>query len=194
MAADADKSRRLSTSAQWMNFLKMTVGGLGISAIFAAPSTITILSLISIFPIILLWMYTMIFENRSLFASFSRTFMLAGSAFWQMMGIYAVLMFTGALFMLIVDSGIFYIFIQFIGLNLYLKDELALPFVAVFRTFLTMTCLNLIWMLLLAGIGLLFHSLAEIRSADTLKKRIQSIGSQKRFQGMEWENTSARQR
>lgn len=185
--ATGEAATRLSSGKQFFNFSKMAVGGMGLSAICVAPKILTFLLMITLFPILLVWMYVMIFEDRPLFRSFSRTISLAGSSFYQMMGIYVVLMILGALFMLILDSGVFLIFIEFIGLNLYLDETLLQNIVVFLRTFFILLFLSLIFSMLLTGIALLYHVLAEVKEARTLRQKIRNLGNQKRLRGMEWE-------
>lgn len=170
-----------------ISYSKMAVCCTGLAVILAAPAGLTFLLMITIFPIILIWMYTMIGENLSLFNSPSRALGLVGTSFWNMMGLYAVLMITGALFIMLSDTMITHILLEAIGLNFNFQDEALKDFYTILSSFFAVTLMKMVFAMLLAGFGLFFYTLREIKDADVLKDRIDQLGSRKRIRGMEWE-------
>ena len=170
-----------------VNFAKMAVCTTGLAAILAAPAGLTFLLMLTLFPIILIWMYNMIAENLTLFNSISRTFSLVGTSFWNMMGLYATLLLTGLLFLMILDAAVFQIIFQAIGLNVNFQDRELKDFYTVLSAFSTVLLLKMIFAMMLIGFGLLFYTLREIKDATVLKERIRHIGSQRKIRGLERE-------
>jgi len=170
-----------------INFAKMAVCCTGLVAIIAAQPLITFLLMLTLFPIIMVWMYNMIAENLNLFNSISRTFALVGTSFWNMMGLYAILLITGALFLMILDTSISQIILQAIGLNVSLADRELKDFYTILSSFTAVLLLKMIFAMMLSGFGLLFYTLREIKDADILKEKISRIGSQRKIRGIKRE-------
>lgn len=170
------------------DFSKLAVASLGLVAIFTLPSGLMFLLLITIFPIMMIWMYTMVIENRGLFQSFSRTTALAGSSFWLMLGLFAIIFITVLLFILILDSAVFSIVVEAVSMNFdFENQDFQNGFFDILISFCTVLVFKLGFGLLLSGMALTYYSLLEIRDAGTLHSHIREIGAHRKIKGIEWE-------
>lgn len=183
MAHDA----QVEPKFHWLvNYAKMIVCCTGLATILAAPPWLMFLLGLG-FPIIFIWMYVMIGENRSLFNSATRTLNLAGSNFWQMMGLFIILVMMGAMFLLISDTIIMRVILEAVGINVNFSEASLSDFYAILSSFFGILFFKMIFAMLLIGSSLLFYNLREIKDASLLKEGIKKIGSQKKIRGLEWE-------
>ena len=182
------KEAKVERKFHWsISYSKMVVCATGLAAILAAPAWLSFLLMITVFPMILVWMYTMIGENLSLFNSITRTLNLVGSSFWQMMGLFCVLLMTGSMFVLLLDTMVMRVILEAIGINVSFTDEGLSDFYTILSSFFAILFFKLIFAMLVIGSGLLFYTLREIKDASLLKEKINEIGSQKKIRGLEWE-------
>ncbi len=168
-----------------LNFLKIGVVVLLMNLALLTKSWYTVLILVPIlFPVMVLWMYIMCKENIGLISGLGRTVYLLGGAFGKLLNTYLLTLAIGVSFFLITDTSLIWIYIQLVSMNLALEQESMDQFTVISLTFIAMTVLYLIYPLIINGIGILYHSLLEIKEAPTLKRRIQNIGNTKVIQGM----------
>ena len=145
----------------------------------------TILIIIPIlFPILLLWIYVMTKENIGLIIGLGRTVSLLSGAFGRLLGTYLLTIAIGISFFLITDTSLIWIYIKFVSMNLALEQEAMDNFSIISLSFIVLFVLYLIFPLVINGIGILYHSLVEIKEAPTLKRKVQNIGKTKVIQGM----------
>lgn len=182
---------KLPPAAWIFDYLKMVTGSIGLCVIIGVWGEWTFLLLLTVFPILLVWKYAMIAERRGLTNSFGRTLTLASSATWRVFGLNLVLLITGLFFLLFLDTAVFTILLEAIGMNLELSENGAKAFTTILTTFAAVWLLKFMMALMLIGMGLLFHTLVEIHEANGLKDRIRTLGSQRRIRGMEWEGTNS---
>ena len=181
------KDANVEPKFHWLiNYSKMIVCCTGLAAILVAPTWLLFLLGLTI-PIILIWMYVMVGENRSLFNSATRTLNIAGSNFWQMMGLFIILGMTGAMFILIADTLVMRVILEAIGLNVSFSNAELSDFYAILSSFFGILLFKLVFAMLMIGSALLFYNLREVKDASLLKERIEQIGSQKKIRGLEWE-------
>jgi len=167
------------------NFLKvvLAIGLLNLTLQTQSWYTI-ILILPLLFPVMLLWVYVMFKERRGLISGLGRTVHLLRGAAGKLLETYFLTLAIGASFMLITDTLLIQIYIEFVSMNLSLEQETIDSFSIISLSFITLVVLYLIFPLIINGIGILYHSLLEIKDAPTLRKRVQNIGNAKVIQGM----------
>ncbi|MEZ4980226.1 MAG: stage II sporulation protein M [Saprospiraceae bacterium] len=170
-----------------MGTLKSIIGATALSAILAAPSGLTFLLMVSIFPILLVWMYTMVHENLNLYNSFSRSLGIVSGGFWRMMGVYATILLITVFSFSLANSQLIGMLVNFISINFQLEGSNALRFTVLLFSFFSIWMLQMIFALLMLGIGILYHTLLEIKDANLLKRAISQVGTKSTLKGIEWE-------
>jgi uncharacterized membrane protein SpoIIM required for sporulation len=170
-----------------MGTLKSIIGATALSAILAAPSGLTFLLMVSIFPILLVWMYTMVHEHLNLYNSFSRSLGIVSGGFWRMMGVYATIILISVFSFSLASSQLIGMLVNFISINFQLEDANTLKLNVILSSFFSIWLLQIIFALLMLGIGLLYHTLLEIKDANLLKRAVSKVGTKSTLKGIEWE-------
>ncbi|MEL6862953.1 MAG: stage II sporulation protein M [Bacteroidota bacterium] len=194
-----DKANRSFTNRERIiDFIKMLMVG-GATLLLTLPSNLyIILGFLIVLPSILLWGYIQFEERLGPLAAIRRMFHLISGQYErsfdlffnydQQLGLSFILLSLGLLFYNIMDSFLFWFYIDLISWNLTLDQAALDQLGAVLLTFFSMTAIHMIFSLLLLGTGLLYHSLLEIKEAPSLQRRIEQIGQTQRIQGLEKEN------
>lgn len=169
------------------SFLKTMVAVSIFSLIFLLPSGVILLLLMVIFPFFFLWTQVMIFEGKNVFTGIIRTVELVTTQFGQMFGLFITQLLTGALFFIILDTGLLWFLLDIISMNFYLSDEGSQLFQTVAVTGISVFVLLLIFALWVAGMGLQYFSILEANEAFFMKKRLEMIGKRARIRGLERE-------
>ena len=168
-------------------FLKTMVAVSVFSLIFLLPGWAAMLLMMFLFPIFFLWTQVMIFEGGNIFTNIARTGDLMMTQFGQMLGLYLTQLLCGALFFLILDTGLLWFLLDILSMNFYLSAEGTQIFEAVAVTGISVFVLLLIFGLWAAGSGLQYFSILEADEAFFLKKRLELIGKRERIRGLERE-------
>lgn len=180
-----EEAPRESTLRHVFNFLKITAVVALMNLLLLTQSWYTVILFIPIlFPIFTLWMYVMCKEDKGIITGLGRTVFLLGSAFGRLLGTYLLTVAIGISFFLITDTSLISIYVSLVSMNLSLGQEAMDNFTVISLSFIAMTVLYLIYPLVINGVGLLYHTLVEIKEAPTLKQRIHAIGKTKVIQGM----------
>ena len=180
-----DEPPRQSTMRHILNFLKIIVVVVLMNLALLTQSWYTILIIIPVlFPILMLWTYVMCKEDKGLITGLGRTVYLLTGAFGRLIGTYLLTIAIGISFFLITDTSLIWIYIQLVSMNLALEQEAMDNFTVISLSFIAMLVLYLIFPLVINGVGILYHTLLEIKEAPTLKRRVQNIGKTKVIQGM----------
>lgn len=175
-------------SSSFLLFVKMLLPACALAGFLALGNAIVYFFGVVLFPMILLWMYIMAFENKHVLAGFGRLFQLTSGSFWRVIGLGATLVILGMLTFMLSDSLVFYFIFDFIGMNLQFEESTMNNLSAIFLTGVSMFFIFLIFEILLIGFGMLYHTLLEIKEAPSLIKKIETIGKERKLQGMIREN------
>ena len=170
------------------SFPKTMVAVTVFSLIFLLPGWAALLLMMFLFPIFFLWTQVIIFEGGNIFATIARTGDLMMTQFGQMLGLYLTQLLCGALFFLILDTGLLWFLLDILSMNFYLTPEGTQVFEAVAVTGISVFVLLLIFGLWAAGSGLQYFSILEADEAFFLKKRLEMIGKRERIRGLERES------
>lgn len=138
-------------------------------------------------PIPLLWGFVMAKESVSLFAGLSRTFFLLSQNISRFLGLYLLLFFSAFLFFLLIDTSLLWFFLDVISWLVHLREEAMLNFSTIVLTFITLFIFQMLFAMVLLGIGQEYYTLKEIKEAETLRNRIGYIGQHKNIKGIEIE-------
>ncbi len=177
-----------SSANIFASFFKTMVAVSIFSLIFLLPSGVILLLLMVIFPFFFLWTQVMIFEGKNVFTGIARTVELVTTQFGQMFGLFITQLLTGALFFIILDTGLLWFLLDIISMNFYLSDEGTQLFQTVAVTGISVFVLLLIFALWVAGMGLQYFSILEASEAFFMKKRLEMIGKRARIRGLERES------
>jgi uncharacterized membrane protein SpoIIM required for sporulation len=168
-----------------LNFAKIAAVILIMNLFLMTSDWYTVILIIPFaFPVLILWMYIMCKENIGLITGLGRTFHLLSGSVGKLLGTYLLTLTIGISFFMITDTSLIWIYIKLVSMNLVLTQGLMDQFAVISLTFISTAALYLIYPLLISGVGLLYHTLLEIKEAPTLKNRVQNIGNARVIQGM----------
>ncbi len=168
----------------WLLFSKMLIPAAAIAFFFNLGEVYVYFFGVAVIPLLLLWMYIMAYENVHIFVGFKRVFKLISGNFWRVVGLGATLILLGMLTFMFSDSIVFFFIFDFIGMNLNFAEETMSNISAVLLTGVGMFFIHLILAVLCIGVGMLYHTLVEIKEAPSLSERVENIGEERRLQGM----------
>jgi uncharacterized membrane protein SpoIIM required for sporulation len=167
--------------------LKVIVATTGIASIMVAPGGLTFLLVVSVLPLILVWIYTMVQEGLPLTKSISRSLGLISGGFWRIVGLFWVIVIIGIFSFNLITTSVVFFALESIVINFQVSGVLKEQVYAVLLSFFAIWMLQSLFALLLLGIGLMYHTLLEIKDASMLKEAVGKIGSKKTLKGIEWE-------
>jgi uncharacterized membrane protein SpoIIM required for sporulation len=178
------KEQNKKFSWQFLQFSKMLVPAAAIAFFLSINEGFVYFFGIAVLPLLMVWMYIMVYEQKHVFAGFGRLFKLLGGSFWRILGLSLTLILLGMLTFMLSDSLVFYFIFDFIGMNLNFEEETMNNISSIFLTGIAMFFLHLIFAILMVGFGMAYHTLVEIKEAPSLLERIENIGEERRLQGM----------
>ena len=139
-------------------------------------------------PVLLLWTYIMYEEGLGIFQGLGRAFSLMGSGnYGRTLGTFLLMSCVAVIFFMILDTQLVWFFIERISWNVAIEENSSEQVVTIIGSFILILTSYLIFSYMIIGIGLLYHSLLEIKEAPNLQERIKQIGMGQRIQGMEKE-------
>lgn len=176
-----------SVQGHVVNFIKILFG-IGVWYLIILTNTwFTSILFLTISPIVFLWMYIMFAEGKNPISAIARTFSFLQKNYGRALGVFFILACIGMLFFSIMDTTVLWFYFEMIGWNLSLTQDNLNDLLVVLFAFTSVFVLSLIVPLVFMSIGLLYYTLLEINEAPSLWKRIQTIGTGKRIQGIEKE-------
>lgn len=186
MADNADPE-----SKKWpyhvFNYFKITVPVTVFQLIMMTDSWFTFFLIFFALPVLLLWVYVMVWEQKNLFSSLGRTFSFASNNYGKMLSSFFIFYLTGFLFYTFIDTSLIWFFFDVIGWNFSLDQNTMDQFLSVLLAFTSVFFISLIFSMVVIGQSLQYYTLLEIEEAPSLKEKIKFIGGVKRIQGMEAE-------
>ena len=139
-------------------------------------------------PLPVLWIYTMMIEDKGLVQGMRRLVALSSQNLGRILGLFVLLLLIAFLFFSITDTMLLSFYLDLVNWIIYFDQETMEQLSIVLLTFTTMFVFHLVFTLLLIGLGLLYHTLVEIKEANYLKDKIQSIGTSNKIKGLERES------
>ncbi|MDX1665719.1 MAG: stage II sporulation protein M [Saprospiraceae bacterium] len=143
--------------------------------------------LVFVAPFALLWIFVMQRESLPPFRGFIRTIMLLSGQYARALSLILLSSLVGILFFTLMDTFLMWSFFDLIGWIIHLESEAMNQLSVLLLIFFSYFLIHLIFSGIVAGVGLLYYSLLEIRDAPYLKKRIDNIGRARQIQGLERE-------
>ena len=140
-----------------------------------------------VFSVALLCLFVIYKENLNIFSALSRSFNLSSGSISQIHILFIILIFTGLVSFLILDSTLIWFYLELIGWIASTDQNTLDEILAIALTFLFVTTIAMFVPLLVFGICLQYSNFIEIKDAYSLRDKISQIGISKRIQGMERE-------
>lgn len=176
-----------SGSALWGTLGKVMLGMLAIQAMLVINHAAVLLPLLFLMPVLLLWLFVLFKENRSLVSGFGYTLQLLQKTYGRTLGIYLMLAFLGLLFFSLSDSVLLWFYLNLVTWVVHFDQSIMDQVSVILQTFISIYMLFLVTTMLFIGFGLHYFSVKEIAEANYLKERVQMIGQGKRIRGLEKE-------
>ncbi len=169
------------------NYLKILVPISLFQFIMMTDSWYTFFLTYFILPVLLLWVYVIVWERSGIFQSLGRAFSLVSNNFGRIISLFFIYYLTGILFYTFIDTGLLWFYFDVIGWNFSLDKEAMDQFLSVLLAFTSIFFISLIFSMMVIGQSLQYFTLLEIEEAPGLKEKIKYIGGSKHIQGMEAE-------
>lgn len=138
----------------------------------------------------LLWIYTVIVEQRPSFTGLPRSIVLLKGMYSKALSTMLIFLMIGFLFFSLLDTALFSLYFDIIGWFTNLEGDQLESFSVMLQVTTSMFMIFMILSIIALGFGVLYHSLLEIQEAPGLAKRIQTIGQQRSIRGLKKESNS----
>lgn len=171
-----------------LNYLKILVPVTLFQLIMMTDGWYTFFLIFFAMPILILWIYVMVWEQRGIVSSLGRTFSFTGNNYGRMLSSFFIFYLIGFLFYTFIDTGLLWFFFDVIGWNFSVDQNTMDQFLSVLLAFTSIFFISLIFNMVVIGQSYQYYTLMEIEEAPSLKERIKFIGGAKRIQGMEAES------
>lgn len=143
--------------------------------------------IIAIIPIVMLWLSSMVLEDKNPFSGFGRSVTLFTGSIVGTYGLAIMIFLVIIIFSFIANTEITWYLLDVFGWNFADRTNDAPTFLYAALTFLFTLSFGFLLPLLTAAYGILYYTLVEVRDATSLKKRIEEIGVKQRAYGLEKE-------
>jgi uncharacterized membrane protein SpoIIM required for sporulation len=127
--------------------------------------------------VILLWAYTQLTEKSNTLNALAETFRLLAANFGQVLGLHFILLLTAFSFLLVLSAPLIYMYTTILQWNFAETDAWAKNVVTYVELFIKIFAFNLVIPILVASAAYMYFSLAEVLTADHLKRSIALVGN-----------------
>ncbi len=139
-------------------------------------------------PFLFLIIYTCLCEQIYFIPALKRCLKILKGNWFNLLGLALILSLLGSIYFFVFNSPFLFFYFEIITWNLNVAPETLSKIFQIFITFISLFTMGMVVPIVLIGIGLKFHSLAEINEAAELKQRISNIGFKIQRYGMDVEN------
>lgn len=174
----AAKKEKLSIAANIINFLKSLL-------ILSVTSLITwmhpfffFVLMLSVYPILMQWLFITQVENINVFSAFGRSFSLDGKYF-NLVGLYLIFIVVSIIFLFLVSSPILWVMVNFLSMGFDFHPDVYWLMLKSILTFSSFVALAILFLMSLSGGALFYYSAKEAREAGSLKRRIMALRTKK---------------
>lgn len=151
----------------------------------ASHSTWLFLFFFSFLPFVAIWQYMIYCNNFNITRGIRQTLWLMGSGLVLSYSTHYIMLLLVYLFFAVLNSGLVYLYLMFIGWNMSFVSQLQFDeWVVILMTFIAGFTIFINMMLLYTAYGFLYYSLLEINEANSLLDKINNIGMGKKVQGL----------
>lgn len=138
-----------------------------------------------VMPFMGLWLMLMYRNGFNLLSGIRHAWWLMGSGVGLSYSAHFVMLVLVYLFFSVLNSGLLYFYMMFIGWNMsFMAQEHLDSVVVVVMTFAAAFTIFINYMLFITAYGFLYYSLLEINEANNLMEKINQIGMGKKIQGL----------
>jgi uncharacterized membrane protein SpoIIM required for sporulation len=139
----------------------------------------------AVLPFMGLWLFLMYRNGFNLLNGVRHAWWLMGSGVGLSYSAHYVMLVLVYLFFSVINSGLLYFYLMFIGWNMSFMGQTQLDEMAVvIMTFVASFTIFINYMLFFTAYGFLYYSLLEINEANSLLEKIKQIGISKKIQGL----------
>ena len=170
------------------NFIQILPVVLLFNVVLFLPGGLGFFILLAALPICGLWLFVMQKEGKSFYNSLGRTFHLLGNGWGRMYGLFLLTMLVALASFLLINSTVVWFYFEVIQWNVVADKSTMETAAGLFAAGTTMFIFNIIFPLVIAGMGFLYFTLKEIKEANGLMQRIDNLGKKRRAFGLEMEN------
>jgi uncharacterized membrane protein SpoIIM required for sporulation len=168
----------------FLEWLKAGIGAAALILLLLPKVWYTVLVAMLVFPLVLLWVYVMLWERKNALGALARTLDLALPQTPRYVGFAILFGGVGYLLFLLLDSTILWLVFESLGVAVALEAGLMDNVVTVVLVFCTQLMLFVYYGALIYGAAILYYTLVEIKDAPYLRSRIGELGFQRRIQGL----------
>lgn len=158
------------------NFYKSVLVSVLLNSIFLLPVALAWIVFPLAFPIMMIWLFAMLFERINPIKAIGRIDGFIGESYLRIMGLFLIMAFVDFILYFFLDSPVIWLFVEVFQWNVVLKQETVNQLYTFIMRFVTLFSIHLLLPLALIGFGLQYFSLKEIKSAAYLRLRIDMVG------------------
>lgn len=184
---EGDDNKEKNLLSNIFRFLKIFTISILTVGLIASNDWYTLLAFLLIFPFILFWKHDSFIGRQNIVASLVSSFGFFGTGFGKGLGLMVSYFLLGGFFYCISATSLFWLFLDFIAMNVNMEQADLDTFVTSMMIFTNYFLALLIYSLFLTGFAFLYYSNRETLEAVDLNERIQEIGMKKRIRGIERE-------
>jgi len=183
-ANNAEEQKKETIRSTVLSFLKILFISACFHGILQTNGWFTIFLIFGASLYLYIWMFVSKKEGKNLWAAFLRSTDLVSVGFGRVILLLLILLLMSILFYLVLDTGVVFILLSFIGMNFSFGDEILKLVGAIMQTFATLFVTNMIFAMQIVAFSLLYYTLLEIKEAPYLKEKLNSIGLHKSIRGL----------
>jgi len=185
----AEKTGTLTERArEWgVRAIKALFGSAALMLVVLSQTWYTKLLLVSLFPAIVLWFYTMVATPSTPLRAIGKTILLLQQAPGRFMSLALSIILMGMLLLLFTEATLMQFILDWLVWIVDATPAAYAEITVVLRTFITIFILSFAFVALFIGMALSFHSLKEIAEAENLKTAIRKLGQHRHIRGLERE-------
>jgi uncharacterized membrane protein SpoIIM required for sporulation len=147
-----------------------------LNSLLLFPFAVVPFLLIPIFPLALIWLFCMVYEDTNPFKALMRLNSFIGESFLRIFGLFLILSLVIFILYFFLDSPVIWLFVEVFQWNVVLEQETVNSIYSFIMRFFTLFTIHLLLPLAITGFSLQYFSLQEIMNASYLKQRIEIIG------------------
>ena len=161
-------------------------GGL-VELVLWLNSGFTFLLFIFAVPLIFLWQYAAHREQVNIFKGLPRMNSLLSGNYGKLLGIFSLLLFASLFFYSLADTALVNFFFSVINWVVHFDQSTMDNLSIILLTFFNMFLINLVLVVITAGVGIAYYNLLEVNEAGELLRKIKTIDLKRRIRGLERE-------
>ena len=148
-----------------------------LNALFLLPGLFSWILFPLLFPVLLLWLFSMLYQHHSPIKAFQQIQNIVSESVFRIYGLFLLLTLVSFILYFFIDSPVVWFLLNVIKWNVLLGQETVNQVYDFTLRLVTLFSINFLLFIALAGAGLQYFSLKEISDAGNLRQRIALIGT-----------------